>query len=252
VTGADLKRMQDGFLATSKEILLETGRLRPVGFIVTLHKHVDNLFESGWGVEFIDPKACLRDGQDDSITALIIDLTMTWKRLYHAVLNVFPQTRSVLPQMIALGAAIDVDDAYMRVMRAFLTTTELDEKDVIAATLRQICDKVDAFASIFHSEAWLRRVESSESAAEIRKNAPKSLGQDMKSVEIVMSTMETYDFTRMLTVPVQRSVSKNPNKRDEGKVLGFGDLTESLDTPKDTNVIDGRMTRFLKPLKDAS
>ena len=252
MTGDDLKRMQDGFLGISKQILLEEGRLRPVGFVVTLHKHVDKLFESGWGLEFIDPKACLRDVEDDSVTTLIVDLTMDWKRLYHATLNVLPQTRSTLPDMIALGASVGVNDVYKRVMRPFLSVTQLDEKDIIAATMRQICDKVDAFASIFHSEAWLRMVESTENVDEIRKNAPKSLGQDMKSVEIVMSAMETYDFTRMITVPVQRKASKNPNKRDEGKVLGFGKQTERLDTPGDKNVLKGRMVRFLKPLKEAS
>jgi hypothetical protein len=251
MTGDDLKRMQNGFLEASKKILLEECRLRPVGFIVTLHKHVDKLFESGWGIEFIDPKAWMRDVQDDNVATLIIDLMMDWKRLYHAVLNVFPQTRDVLPQMLALGESVGVDDVYKRTMRPFLKATQLDEKDVIAATLRQICDKVDAFASILHSEAWLRVVESTETVEKIRENAPKSLGQDKKSVEIVMSAMETYDFTRMLAVPIHREPSKNPRERDEGKVIGFGELTEGLDTPGDTNVIEGRLARFLKPLKDA-
>jgi len=52
--GDDLKRMQDGFLEGGKSILRERGRLTPVGFIVTLHKHVDKIFESGWGLEIID------------------------------------------------------------------------------------------------------------------------------------------------------------------------------------------------------
>ena len=59
MTGDDLKHVQDHFLEGAKTILRESGRLRPVGFVITLHKHVDKLFESGWGIEFIDPKtAC--------------------------------------------------------------------------------------------------------------------------------------------------------------------------------------------------
>lgn len=249
MTGDDLKRMQDGFVEGAKKILLKDGRLRPVGFIITLRKHVDKLFESGWGLEFLDPKECMRDAQDDSVAALVIDLMMDWKRLYHAVLNVFPQTRSVLPQMIALGEGIAVDDAHMRVMRAFLRATELDEKDVVAATLRQICDKVDAFACVMQSEAWMRVVGPGESEAQIRENAPKGLGQDQKSIEIVVSSMDTHDFTRLITVPVRREASK---ERDGGKVLGFGEPTEGLDTPDNANVVEGRMTRFLKPLEIAS
>lgn len=242
MTGDDLKRVQDNFLATAKKILLEEGHLQPVGFVVTLHKHVDKLLESGYGIEFIDRRECLRDAQDDRITMLVVNLAMNWKRLYHAILNVFPQTRDVLPKMLALGEVISVDDAYKRVTRAFLSATELDEKDVISATMRQICDKTDAFASIFHSEAWMRVVEPSETADQIRENAPQGLGQDQKSVEVVISSMETYDFARMITVPIRREPSKT---RDGGKVLGFGEQREG-------GTMTGRLAGFLKPLPEAS
>jgi hypothetical protein len=235
--------MQDGFLETSKKLLLEQDRLRPVGFVITLHKHVDKFLESGWGLEFIDPKACLRDAKDDNAAALIVDLAMDWKRLYHAVLNVWPQTRDVLPAMIELGKGIDVDDAYMRVMRAFLKATEMEEKDIISATMRQICDKANAFASIMHSEAWLRVVDTtSETVDDIYKNAPEGLGQDEKSIEVVFSSMQTYDFSRLITVPIHREPSAT---RDGGKVFGFGKPTESEPG-------EGRMANFLKPLTEAS
>jgi hypothetical protein len=255
VNGDDLKRMQDHFLDISKRILLEEGCLRPVGFVITLHKHVEKLFESGWGIEFIDPKALIRDVQDDSITALIIDLAMDWKKLYHAALNVFPQSPQVqrmLPQMIALGKSTGVDDAYMRVMRAFLKATELDEKDIVSATMRQICDKTNAFACVYHAEAWYRVVEATETVEGIRKLAPKSLGQDRKSVEVLVSSMETYDFKRMITVPIQRAPSSDPNDRDAGKVLGFGAAAENVDDAASAQVLEGRMAHFLKPLPVAS
>ncbi len=243
MTGEDLKRMQDGFLETSKKLLLEQSRLRPVGFVITLHKHIDKFLESGWGLEFIDPKACLRDTKEDNVAALIVDLAMDWKRLYHATLNVWPQTRDVLPDMIALGKDIDVDDAYMRVMRAFLKATKMEEKDIISATMHQICDKANAFASVTHSEAWLRAVNTtSETVDDIYKNAPEGLGQDMQSVEVVFSSMETYGFSRLITIPIHRELSAT---RDDGKVLGFGKPTES-------EVAGGRMAGFLKPLTEAS
>lgn len=246
MTGDDLRRMQDGFLENSKKLLLKDGNLRPVGFVITLHKHLEKLLESGWGIEFLDPKACLRDSKDDSVTAIIIDLAMDWKKLYHAILNVFPQTRSILPEMIRLGESIHIDDAYKRVTRAFLKAAEMDEKDVISATMRQVCDKVDAFACALHSEAWLRVVDvSSETLDDVYKNAPKGLGQDLKSVEVVFSSMETHDFSRMITVPIQREPSTKA--RDEGKILGFGEPHVEED-----GVRGGRMAGFLKPLKDAS
>ena len=242
MTGEDLRRVQDNFLATAKKILLEEGHLRPVGFVVTLRKHVDKLLESGYGVEFLDRRECLRDAQDDRVFILVVDLAMNWKRLYHAVLNVFPQTRDVMPKMLAFGESISVDDAYKRVTRAFLRATELDEKDVVSATMRQICDKVDAFACILHSEAWMRLVGPSETPDQIRANAPGGLGQDAKSVEVVVSSMETHDFARLITMPIHRESSKT---RDGGKVLGFGE-------PYEDGKLAGRLVGFLKPLPEAS
>lgn len=248
MTGDGLKHMQDHFLEGAQQLLRERGHLRPVGFVITLHKHVAKLFDSGWGIEFIDPKtACVRAGDDDTAT-LILDLLMDWKRMYHAVVTVFPQTRAVLAPMIKLAETIVVDDPYMRVMRPFLAQTQMNEKDVIAATMRHVCAKVDAFASIFQSEAWMRTLDLKK---ESRADVPQKLAEDAKSIEAVISSMETYDFARMITVPIQREGSVN-QKRDAGKVVGFGDLVETLDTFDNKNKVDGRLTCFLKPLEIAS
>ena len=244
MTGEDLKRMQDGFLEGAKAILKEHGRIRPVGFVVTRHKHIEKLLETGWGVEMIDPKAYVRDAKDDTVATLILDLLMDPKRLYHAVLNVFPQTRGVLPQLIALGKAAKVDDPYKHVMRPFLHVTKLDEKDIVADVMQQVCEKVDAFASIMQSEAWMRVVEPTED----RNKIPNRLDDDQKSIEVIISSMETRDFVRMVTVPVQRQAPEGSAKRDEGPVVGFGDPQAGIDGPNDTNVLEGRLVRFLKPL----
>lgn len=249
MNGDDLKRMQNHFLEGGKTILLEREHLHPVGFVVTLHKHVDKLFESGWGLEIIDPASCVRDGQDDRVCTLVLDLLMDWKRMYHAVLNVFPKTREVLPPMIALAEEIQVDDPYKRVMRPFMKLNQLDEKDIIAVTMQHVCTQVDAFASIMQSEAWGRMAPDKEA---IEKAEKHGLAQDAKAIEIIYSGMETYEFARLLTVPVQRKTPPGSKKRDEGKVTGFGEVSELLDTHDNTNVADGRLVRFLKPLEVAS
>ena len=252
MTGEDLKHAQNHFLEGAKKILLEDEHLRPVGFVITLHRHVDKLFESGsWGLEIIDPKTCvIGAADDDNVVTLIIDLTMDWKRLYHAVLNVFPQTRDVLPAMIQLAETVGVDDPYKRTMRPFLSVTQLDTKDVIAATMRKLCDEVEAFASIMQSEAWLRNVDP---ATERVENIAGPLGHDVKSIEVIVSMMETYEFARMLTIPIHRESAAQPTTaRDAGKILGFGERAERVDTPQNTHVLDGRLMRFLKPQAVAS
>lgn len=254
MTGDDLKHMQDGFLDGAQKILRMHGQLRPVGFIVTMHNHIDKLYESGFGLEFIDFKSCMRDDRDDKYAVLILDMAMDWKRLYHATLTLMPKARAALEPLLKLAQTIEVDDPYLRVMRPFLAHMEMEEKDIVAATMQHICGKVDAFASIMQSEAWLRYVDPGETVDEIYKNAPKSLGQDQKSVEVIVSTMETYAFTRMVTVPILRKPSKHkdPQKRDKAKITGFGDPDERIDASEDKSDLVGRFVRFLKPLGIAS
>ena len=250
MTGDDLKNMQDHFLEGAKAIVKESGRLRPVGFVITLRRHLDKLFESGWALEIIDPKSCVIDGQDDKVAAVILDLLMDWKRMYHAVLNVFPKTRDILPPMVALAEQLKVDDPHKRVMRPFLAQAQLDDKDVIAATMRHVCAQAEAFACIMQSEAWVRVIDPAEDPDKISAR----LGDDPKSTEVVYSAMETYEFTRMITVPVHREASsaKKSKKRDDGRVVGFGEPAEGIDAPDNTNVAEGRFARFLKPLGVAS
>ena len=249
MTGEDLKRVQDHFIDVGKTLLLESGQLHPLGFIVTLHKHVDKLFEHGWAFEIVDPKACVRDPGDDQIATLVVDLLMDYQRLYGAVVNVFPQTRGVLERMVSLARSIEVDDPYMRVMRPFLAHARMHEKDVIAATMRHLCDKVDAFASIFQSEAWLRTVDLHQ---ETEADVPQSLADDTKAVEVVISSMETYDVTRRVRTPSLREKAQGKQKRYEGKVLGFGESADRIDAADNTAIAKGRFTRFLKPLGVAS
>jgi len=247
MTGDDLKRLQDTFFSGGQAILRAHARLAPIGFIVTMSKHVDKLFEHGWAMEILDRKMCMRDPKDDAIATLIVDLSMDWKKLYHSICILSPQAKGVLEPMINLAKSIAVDDPYKRVVRPFLERTNTHTKDVMAATMRHICDHVDAFASIFQCEVWFRSVDGTK---ENEADVPRDLSGDAKAIEAVYSTMETYEFTRMLTLPIHREPSEKA--RDEGKVIGFGDLKEDVDTVDNGTVTGGRFTGFLKPLSEAS
>jgi hypothetical protein len=251
VTGDDLKHMQDGFLDAAKKII-RTGRVRPVSFIVTMHHHLDKLAGTGWGVEFIDFKSCLRDDNNDKIAVLILDMLLDWKRLYFALIELMPKAGPVLEPMLDLANQARVDDPYMRVMRPFLAHMQMEEKDIVAGVVQQICGKLDAFASIVQSEAWMRHIDTAtETVDEIYKNSPGGLGGDQKSVEVIVSMMETYEFSRMVTVPIVRSEKKSAQKRDGGKVTGFGGHVEHV-VPFDEKGTGGRFDRMLKPLSVAS
>jgi len=250
VTENDLKRLQDHFIETSKTLLLAQHRLQPVGFVVTLRKHVDKLLGDGIGLEFLDPATDLvSDPNDDKVAILIVDLLMSPKKLYHAVMALVPdETRKALSQMVDLAKSIKVDDPYLRVMRPFLQRAQANEKDIMGATMRHVCDKVDAFASIFHCEAWMRL--GAIEPAELEKAEKHGLSGDLKAIEALYSSMETYNLSRAITLPIRREPS--PGKRDGGAVLGFGDPHETLAATDGDLVMGGRLQGFLKPLPEAS
>ena len=66
-----------------------------------------------------------------------------------------------------------------------------------------------------------------------------------------MSMMETYEFSRMITVPILRSEAKSAQNRDGGKITGFGAAVEHV-VPVDEKSPVGRFDRMLKPLTVAS
>ena len=214
-----------------------------MGFVVTLPEHVEKLLKSGWGAEFIGPDNVTR-GEKGNSAVLVVDLSTDPKKLYHAALNVFPQLRDVLPELLEMGRSMGVDDVYLRTMRPFMKVTGMEDKDIIAATMRHICDKADAFASIMQSEAWIRAIEPDKV-----DDLPRHFKDDPKSVEVLISAMETYEFARMLTLPIHRKASKPNEKRDAGTITGFGDLDDHVDTTDPEGRIEGRLVRFLKPLK---
>ena len=182
----------------------------------------------------------------------MLDMLLDWKRLYHALIDLMPKARPVLEPMLALANQVRVDDTYMRVMRPFLAHIQMEEKDIVAGVVQQICGKVDAFANIVQSEAWVRYVDpTTETVDEIYKNSPEGLGQDKKSVEVIVSMMETYEFSRMITVPILRSEAKSAQNRDGGKITGFGESVEHV-VPVDETSPVGRFDRMLKPLTVAS
>lgn len=250
MTGDDLKHMQDGFLDAAKKILRMDMRLRPVGFVVTMHKHLDKLAETGWGVEFLDFGSRMSDDHDDAYAVLILDMAMDWKRQYHAVVSLMPEAVTTLEPLLKLAEKLRVDDPHMRVMRPFLAHVQMDTKDVVAATMRHVCDKVDAFACVMQHEAWLRVVGPTEDAAQVKAAAAGGLGGDAKAVEVIASALETHDFARTVTVPIRREPS---DRRDGGKVLDFGEPMEAVVTPDDPrNKVGGRYAHLLKPLPEAS
>ncbi len=240
----DFKAIQDDHLRIAKELLLEEGKVYQLGFVFTQRIHLRKLQEAGWGACLLESEmASQKNPSGDDMVCLTINLSMDWERMFEAVVRVIPEVAEFLRSAIDLAKNMKVDEPYMRTMRPFLETTNLDEKDIISMTMKSICELVDASAAMHISEAYLKTVPMKMMSAELG-----DLSKDDESVEIIVNSIETHDFIRMLHVPIFREPAKPGAKRDSGRVIGIGEVQEHLYNLKDKgSVITGRMVRFLKP-----
>ncbi len=244
----ELKAIQDENFSIAKRIMTEVGRVLPMGFVLTRRDETDKLFESGWGIEFLDPKQLITHDKmgGHEMVGLMLNLAMDWKAMYEAVIRISDKAREFLVPAVEMAKHFKIDDPYMRTMRPFMDATNTDEKDIVSATMRAICEKVDAFAAMHVSEAWMAEPKPGIT----REDLPNDLSEHPDSVEVVHCVMETREIVRMLAIPILREPPKAGERRDSGKLLGFGEVKEQvvrLGDPEVTAI--GRLTRFLKPLE---
>ena len=250
MTDDDLKHMQDSHFETAKGIMASGEPVLPVGFVMTTRANIDKMHESGWGIEFVDPKDVIihNTTKGDEVVGLMVPLAWDSERLFYMVRKLWPDTQGALDMVYKMAKDMDLEDPFTRVMRPFMQATNLDEKDVMAAMMRELCEKTDAFAAILISEAWTREVGKDEIDED---GLPRNLANDMKAVEVVMCTLESRNITRMVTIEVKRGPSPD-GERDSGPFVGFGQLKEMCVDNRDPKTrLEGRLVRFLKPLPEA-
>jgi len=176
-----------------------------------------------------DPNAC-------AIT--LIDLQPDENGLVNMLRILNPRFSEAYPELAELGKKMGVDeDAIPRhVLNAFFVATGGKENDIIAAYMKLMIKKMDAYAYVHQSETWA----VSMSHEEDRKNFSRDLSKDPRSEEAICVSMETFEYTEMHTVRFHRT------ERNTGQVTGFEE-TQSLRTG-DGNEIRGRLHGILRPM----
>jgi hypothetical protein len=238
-----LKAIQDDHLNAAKAMLTDLGFVAPIGFVFTNRGQVDNLFQGGWGIQFIQQKQVFSYDRMEKaeMVGLALDFSMDCERMYEALIRSSPKAAEVLVPLVEVGKRMNIDDLYVRTMRSFMQATNVDEKDIIAMTMRSVCEKVDAFGAMHISEAYLKQMDHRP------YGGPGDLARDLTSTEVIICSMETREYVRMLALPILREPPKEGEKRDSGKVIGFGEVQEQLSRFDDPNcVVEGRLVRFLK------
>lgn len=245
MTDDELKQMQDNHIEIAKQILLESRQLCQIGFVITKRDQVDALFDSGFGIEFLDVKDVLKkDSPEEEIVVLAVDMSTDYQKLFYVVCQLYPKVAPTIQGLLEVGRRdwkLAESEVYGHIMKPFLQISGLLDKDLTAGVMRLICEKVNAFAAIHISEGWKPRMDVP------REQLPDYLGDDPASVEVVVCSMDAYEFRRMVVIPILRGPSPDPNKRDGGEVLGFGEVDEMVDNKDGVNQIKGRFANFLKP-----
>jgi hypothetical protein len=238
MTPQDLKQAQEDFLERAKRCMLEDDKLAPLSFIFTTRDKIERLHELKMGIGFLN----LEDlPQYDKLAAwdvvvLIQPRFLNWEQRFGVIHRTFKwDQQKMIEDLLAQAMALDVDDPFMRVTRPLMMSIGIDEQDVSNKAVEQIAEAASAFAIVHVSESYYM---PQPKPGEHRRG---SLANDPRSEEAIVCSLETRDFSRLLITKIIR----RDGKRDEGKVIGFGDV---LDSDKQGAKITGRMLGLLKPL----
>lgn len=243
-----LTDMQDSYLEKAKDILRTDGDLSQICFIITKASNLESAREIV-GLHSIttgDSKDDPKDVDDDDTLVLAMDMSDHPRNVFKAICGLYPEAAEHLTMAITMGKdKFNIEDPYPTVVKAFLHTTQTNSKDILTGFIRLFCDKVDAFAVINLSAAY------SIEAAETETYRHGDLSKNPNSKEVVFCTLDTVtDGRRMLTVPIFREPSEG--ERDSGKVIGFGEISETIDNKDGKDTITGRYAELLKPLSKSS
>lgn len=237
----DLIALQDSSIDSAKKRIMEDGQLHQFGVILIRGSQMDELFSSGFSMEFLNSKDMFRPESKDGASCLVVSIDPSWEKLFGATCILYPEMAQPLNHVIEMGKAafgVPESEIYERTMRVFLKVNDLSSKDITSGIIRLICQKVDAFAVIMISEAWQLLAETKESLE--KETSKGSFADNPKSIEILASFLDASSFRRILTVGIKRDES--------GDIVGFEDIQESMDNKDGEAAIGGRFIEFLKPI----
>lgn len=242
----DLKSFQDDQLETAKKWLAEDDNLPSLLFLVTTKDAIPEKMKNGLKV-MSNPLEIsnLEEVPFDKPVFVTFDLVSTWKNLFHMMMHVPGKHQAILPMLVKSAEDMDIDDPFMRVMRPFMQVSNLHEKDIQALFMRQMILELGAYAFVKMDEAYT--LDSPMKEGETKEEAQdryKDLKSNPKSIECIMVMLETHKYQRMITLPFTRE------KRDTGKVTGFGEPKIYEVKEGNDNSLTGRFVNMLRPLPE--
>lgn len=235
----ELKLWQDTMHNGAKELLERNHHLLPVFFVLAEQMELDQYLRASV-LDMMTWKPPEDFGQRPA-DLMILVIPSDWHDP-KTLLNMFTYL-SDKPELMAAEFAFLMTIAppqYKKhpeevILKVIKQNFNMHEKDIVAQFIRKVCKTTKAHAYIQICEAWVRE------GLKGRDDAPKNLGDDPLSKEVIMCSMETPKYSRFIREEFMREESKED--RQAGKVIGFGTKTVSDDTGERQT---GRFVGFIR------
>jgi hypothetical protein len=241
----NLKAIQDELVNWGKHIVQKDNDMNPVAFVFAYHGDLDKLRKVAGPVETVESKYGFAAHKDHDLIAVARPFDMTWKEKYRVLYRALDEEqRPMIDMLIKLGKEHEVDDEYMRVCRPLMKALKMEEKDVAALAIRQMCHAIDAIAVVLVMTAWM--ATGPGAYERYQASTHKSLAEMDESIEVLHVTLEAQAIERIITIPLHRRPGK---KRGTGKIKSWGKRVENASDLNPTFHYTGRFAKFLKPLR---
>lgn len=224
-----------------RELILEKGRVLPFVELLCPTKNIDSV-RGSLNVVALDKK---KPGWELGVGVVMIPMSIfapDLLDLYEGTLE-DPTKREALAMLRAVGAGgrtkEKADEFILRTLCAMGGNCE--PQDIFELCIRSLASKLEAYAMVRSSEAWMMTVEGidKEHAVALRE-AEKY--PDMKdhplSAECLLMLIEARSFSRMSRIPIHREREKDETSR----IIALGPTEHS---PED-GTIEGRMSGAIR------
>lgn len=248
----NLKKWQDGILDMAKKILREEGELRPVAFFLTEKMSIDEGLQSSALMlkpdgDVLTNLANASDVKPADTIVLLVDLNIGPEQALEVIKSRMPpEMATFVSNLEAEGHRFGIPSPATSIAKVVMQKLELDTKDVVALAIQLMIKKTDAIAYVKLDETWMVSSKGNEKDILAYQQEHGTLENHPDMIEAITSIMETEGLSRMVSVEFKR------NRPKTGRIIGFGDPKEIVETPDTESKYrsSGRFTHLFEKAKD--
>jgi hypothetical protein len=224
-----LKAIQDSLFELGQKFVLEEGECPQLGFMITGAGSEEGILDGSkkFGLVQIEGQGEEIKPEEKAYSVVAVNMQPPDEQLLQHYIGLAPDSEPFIMQLLKDGMEIfglSEAKAIHHTLNVLLQRAGGNRKDLVAVMVRELCEKSKAFAFIHVVQLYSLMLDSPEE----RKNHPADLSEDPASKEVLVATMETYNFYRTLKAAIKREPDASGAARDTGKVVGLVDFDENI------------------------